>query len=65
MSARFITIAAVVAELNRIGDRADLVGFLAPLRLPSNLDDDEHAALTAALLSSMSRCMMKSSGPSR
>jgi hypothetical protein len=51
-----MTIDAVVAELDRISDRAELVAFLTPLRLPVNLDGPERAMLTAALIAAASRC---------
>jgi hypothetical protein len=39
----------VVAALNAISDRASLVAFMAPLRLPSNLSDFDRGRLHAAL----------------
>jgi hypothetical protein len=51
-----MTIDAVIAELNAINDRAELVAFLTPLRLPANLDDFERGALSAALMRAASRC---------
>jgi hypothetical protein len=51
-----MTIDAVIAALNEIGDRAELVAFLTPLRLPANLDGPERAKVTAALIAAASRC---------
>lgn len=51
-----MTIDAVIAALNRINDRAELVAFMAPLRLPANLDDFERGRLTAAFVAAASRC---------
>jgi hypothetical protein len=51
-----MTIDAVIAELNAINDRAVLVAFLAPLRLPLDLDGPERARVTAALIAAASRC---------
>jgi hypothetical protein len=51
-----MTIDAVIAELNAINDRAELVAFLTPLRLPLDLDVPERARVTAALLAAASRC---------
>jgi hypothetical protein len=51
-----MTIDAVIAALNRINDRTELVAFLAPLRLRANLDDFERGALSAALMRAATRC---------
>jgi hypothetical protein len=51
-----MTIDAVIAELDRISDRAELVAFLTPLRLPLDLDGPERARVTAALIAASSRC---------
>ena len=39
-----------------IHDRAALIAFLAPLRLPPNLSEQEKARVTAALLVAAGRC---------
>jgi hypothetical protein len=39
-----------------IHDRAALIAFLAPLRLPPNLSEQEKARVTVALLTAASRC---------
>jgi hypothetical protein len=51
-----MTIDAVIAELNKIGDRAELIAFLAPLRLPTNLDEFDRGRLSAAVVAAASRC---------
>jgi len=51
-----MTIDTVIAELNAINDRAELVAFLTPLRLPLDLDGLECARMTAALIAAASRC---------
>jgi hypothetical protein len=51
-----VTIDAVIDELNAINDRGELIAFLAPLRLPTNLDGPERARVTAALIAAASRC---------
>jgi hypothetical protein len=50
-----MTIDAVVAELAKIDDRAELIAFLSPLRLPTGLPEFERARLTAALMAAASR----------
>jgi hypothetical protein len=39
----------LVADLDAISDRAELVAFLAPLRAPNDLPDSERARLTEAV----------------
>jgi hypothetical protein len=51
-----MTIEAVIAGLNAINDRAELVAFLTPLRLSTNLDGPERARVTAALIAAAGRC---------
>jgi hypothetical protein len=46
---------AVIAELDRINDRADLVGFIAPLRLPRRLTNNEQARVLDALIKATAR----------
>ena len=40
----------LVAALDAISDRAELVAFLAPLRAPNDLSDSERARLTSAVV---------------
>jgi hypothetical protein len=51
-----MTIDAVIATLNKIRDRAELVAFLAPLRLPLGLSEKEKAKITSALIRATARC---------
>jgi hypothetical protein len=51
-----MTIDAVIATLNEISDRAELVAFLAPLRLPTNLDEFDRGRLSTAVVEAASRC---------
>jgi hypothetical protein len=46
---------AILAELDRIDDRANLVGFVAPLRLPYNINNDERARVLDALTRATAR----------
>jgi len=46
----------LVAALDAISDRAELVAFLAPLRAPNDLSDSERARLTSAVVRAASRC---------
>jgi hypothetical protein len=46
----------LVAALDSIADRASLIGFLAPLRLPHDLPDNQRARLTEALMRAAARC---------
>ena len=46
----------LVAALDAISDRAELVAFLAPLRAPNDLPDSERARLTSAVVRAASRC---------
>jgi len=46
----------LIAALDAISDRAELVAFLAPLRAPNDLPDSERARLTSAVMRAASRC---------
>jgi hypothetical protein len=46
----------IIAILDAINDRAELIAFLAPLRVPNNADDFERARLTSAVVRAASRC---------
>jgi hypothetical protein len=46
----------LIADLGVIKDRADLIAFIAPLRVPDCATDTERAALTSALIRAASRC---------
>jgi len=46
----------LIAALDAISDRAELVAFLAPLRAPNDLPDSERARLTSAVVRAASRC---------
>jgi hypothetical protein len=56
-----MTVDAVIAELNGISDRAELVAFLTLLRLPPNLNGPGRARVTAALIAAASRCWKRTS----
>ena len=45
----------LIAALDAISDRAELVAFLAPLRAPNDLPDSERARLTSAVMRAASR----------
>jgi hypothetical protein len=51
-----MTVDKLVAELDGINDRAELLALLAPLRLPTNLSAQERARVTIALVVAASRC---------
>jgi len=51
-----MTVDELVAELNGINGRAELLALLAPLRLPANLPEQERARVTIALVVAASRC---------
>ena len=51
-----MTIDAVIVTLNSINDRAELVAFLAPLKVPHGESDLDRARLTTAVISAASRC---------
>jgi hypothetical protein len=44
------------ATFATINDRAELIAFLAPLRLPHGLSEHERARLSEALLAATARC---------
>ena len=46
----------LIAALDAISDRAELVAFLAPLWAPNDLPDSERARLTSAVMRAASRC---------
>jgi hypothetical protein len=50
-----MTVDDLVAVLESIDDRAELIAFLTPLRLPTGLPEFERARLTAALMAAASR----------
>jgi hypothetical protein len=51
-----MTIDAVIAELSAINNRAELVAFLAPLRLPADLDEFDRGRLSTAVVAAASWC---------
>jgi hypothetical protein len=50
-----MSVTEIVAVLESIDDRAELIAFLSPLRLPTGLPEFERARLTAALMAAASR----------
>lgn len=50
------TIDDIIAALDGINDRAELLALLAPLRLPTGLPEQDRARLTDALVAAASRC---------
>jgi len=46
----------LVAAFATINDRASLIAFLTPLRLPHGLSERGQARITVALLTAASRC---------
>jgi len=46
----------LIATFATIHDRAALVAFLTPLRLPTDLPEHDPARLTSALVAAASRC---------
>jgi hypothetical protein len=46
----------IIATFAAIHDRAALLAFLAPLRIPRDLPEAERARLTDALVAAASRC---------
>jgi len=57
---RVMSVHELVATFATIHDRAALIAFLAPLRLPRGLSDDERARVTSALIAAASRCWRRS-----
>jgi hypothetical protein len=51
-----MTVDQLVAIFGTINDRAALIAFLAPLRLPHGLPETERARVTAALIAAAARC---------
>jgi hypothetical protein len=51
-----MTVDELVATFATINDRAALIGFLAPLRLPHGLPEHDRARVTEALIAAASRC---------
>jgi len=45
----------VIGAFEAIDNRAELVAFLAPLRMPDGLDEDDRARLTSALVAAATR----------
>ena len=45
----------LITELNNINDRAELIAFLAPLRMPAGLPKFQRARLTSALVAAATR----------
>jgi hypothetical protein len=50
-----MSVAEIVAVLESIDDRAELIALLTPLRMPTGLPEFERARLTAALMAAASR----------
>jgi hypothetical protein len=50
-----VSVDEIIAELDGIDDRATLIAFMAPLRLPAGLPEFEQARLTSALVAAASR----------
>jgi hypothetical protein len=46
----------IINALESINDRAELIAFMTPLRVPDNADDFERARLTSAVVAAASRC---------
>jgi hypothetical protein len=46
----------LICTLDSIDNRAELVAFLAPLRAPDDLPNDDRAKLTKALMRAAARC---------
>jgi len=59
MKALMTTVDELIADLEAIDDRAQLVGFLAPLRVPDYATNEERADLTTALIKAAGRCWHK------
>jgi hypothetical protein len=50
------TVDEIIAMLDGITDRASLLAFLAPLRCPDSISDDDRARLTEGLMRAAARC---------
>jgi hypothetical protein len=46
----------IIATLDAIGDRASLIAFLTPLRVPHGIADADRARLTSAVIRASARC---------
>jgi hypothetical protein len=51
-----MTIDQLIADLDTIKDRAELVAFLAPLRVPASVTNSERARLARAVIKTAARC---------
>jgi len=51
-----MTVDQLVAIFATINDRAALIAFLAPLRLPDGLSENERARVSDALVAAAARC---------
>lgn len=51
-----MTLDAIVSTLDGITERAPLIEFLGPLKLPHGLSEPERARLTAAVIAATARC---------
>jgi hypothetical protein len=51
-----VTVNELVTIFASINDRAELIAFLAPLRLPHDLSDNDKSRITHALIGAASRC---------
>jgi hypothetical protein len=61
-----MTVDDIIAVLNGINDRAAVIAYLTPLRLPMGLPEPDRARLTAALMAAASRVWRgRASGTSR
>ena len=50
-----MTIDDIIAVLDATNDRAELIAFLTPLRLPLGVPEPDRARLTTALMAAASR----------
>jgi hypothetical protein len=51
-----MTVDEIIATFATIHDRAALVAFLTPVRLPTDLPEHDRTRLTSALVAVASRC---------
>jgi hypothetical protein len=51
-----MTVDELIAVLDAVGERAELVAFLAPLRVPDHVTNSDRARLTSAVIRAASRC---------
>lgn len=54
-----MTAADIIDALDSTQDRAELVALLAPLRVPTNVDDFDRGQLATALVRAVGRCWRK------